>query len=128
MIKNLKTLRLNSGLSQKQLGDLVGVSQQSINKYENHDVEPDISTLILLADCFKTSVDYLIGNTEVNHIIEEVKSYELNDDESALIEGYRKLTSDEKESIRLVIKNYNAKILPDYDFRKNVGFCIFFHL
>lgn len=109
MIKNLKTLRMNSGLSQKQLGDLVGVSQQSINKYENHDVEPDISTLILLADCFKTSVDYLIGNTEVNHIIEEVKSYELNDDESALIEGYRKLTSDEKESIRLVIKNYNAK-------------------
>lgn len=85
MIKNLKTLRLNSGLSQKQLGDLVGVSQQSINKYENHDVEPDISTLILLADCFKTSVDYLIGNTEVNHIIEEVKSYELNDDESALM-------------------------------------------
>ena len=51
----------------------------------------------------------MLFRSEVNHIIEEVKSYELNDDESALIEGYRKLTSDEKESIRLVIKNYNAK-------------------
>lgn len=61
MVKNLKKLRKLFGVSQQQLVDAVGVSQQSINKYENHNVEPDIETLIAMADYFNTSVDYLIG-------------------------------------------------------------------
>ena len=64
MVKNLKLLRTKKGLSQKQLADIIGTSQQSINKYENHNVEPDIDTLIAFADFFNTSVDYLIGNTD----------------------------------------------------------------
>mgnify|MGYP003300352704 CR=1 FL=1 len=39
MLKNLKSLRLASKLSQQQLADVIGVSQQSVNKYENHSVE-----------------------------------------------------------------------------------------
>lgn len=64
MLKNLKLLRQERGMSQKQLADRIGVSQQSVNKYENHNVEPDIETLIRIADCFGTSVDFLIGHTE----------------------------------------------------------------
>ncbi|MBR6473989.1 MAG: helix-turn-helix transcriptional regulator, partial [Lachnospiraceae bacterium] len=36
MIKNLKSLRKEKGISQKSLGEVIGVSQQSINKYENY--------------------------------------------------------------------------------------------
>lgn len=61
MVKNLKELRVQAGISQQQLADVIGVSQQSINKYENHNIEPDIRTLVALADYFETSVDYLIG-------------------------------------------------------------------
>lgn len=107
MIKNLKKLRLKAGISQQKLAEIIGTSQQSINKYENHNVEPDISTLIDLANFFATSVDYLIGNTDINHIIEEVHHYDLNDEESKLVDEYRKLTIDEKQSINAVIKNYN---------------------
>ena len=64
MLKNLRLLREEKGMSQKQLADCIGVSQQSINKYENHNVEPDIGALIRIADCFSTSVDYIIGHTE----------------------------------------------------------------
>ena len=46
MVKNLKLLRTKYNISQQQLAELVGVSQQSINKYENHKIEPDIQTLI----------------------------------------------------------------------------------
>ena len=62
MLINLKSLREDAAVSQKQLADAIGVSQQSINKYENHNIEPDIETMIRIADYFKTSVDYLIGH------------------------------------------------------------------
>ncbi len=49
MIKNLKALRKEYNISQQQLANIIGVSQQSINKYENHNVEPDIETLKAIA-------------------------------------------------------------------------------
>lgn len=109
MVKNLKRLRSEKGISQQALAEIIGISQQSVNKYENHNIEPDITTLILLAKYFNTSVDYLIGNTEIDHIIENLESYELNDDESTLINNYRKLSTAEKDSIKTVIANYLNK-------------------
>lgn len=106
MIKNLKHLRNKKGLSQQQLADIIGTSQQSINKYENHNVEPDIDTLIAFADFFNTSVDYLVGNTNLDHRIEIIHPYDLNEEESNLIESFRKLTKSEKGSIFAVINNY----------------------
>ena len=109
MVKNLRKLRNRSGISQQQLANVIGISQQSINKYENHDVEPDIDMLISIANCFSTSVDYLVGHTEIDHVIENVREFDLNDDESILIENYRKLCEKEKDSIRLVIQNYSKR-------------------
>lgn len=63
MLKNLKKLRNENNVTQQQLADAISVSQQSINKYENHNIEPDISTLIQIADYFNVTVDYLIGKT-----------------------------------------------------------------
>lgn len=105
MVENLKKLRKNAGISQQQLADVVGVSQQSINKYENHGVEPDIATLISLANYFSTSVDYLIGNTDIERKIENVQAYDLNAEEIRVIDGYRKLNPAEKEIVKLVISN-----------------------
>lgn len=106
MLKNLKILRNSKGISQQQLAESIGVSQQSVNKYENHNIEPDISTLIAIADFFETSVDYVIGNTDINKRIENVRTYDLNNDESALINDYRKLSKKERESIKLIVANY----------------------
>lgn len=65
MIQNLRKLRISKGLSQQQLADVMGISQQSINKYENHNVEPDISALIKIADYFETTIDYLVGHDSI---------------------------------------------------------------
>lgn len=62
MLCYLKQLRERVHVTQQQLAAAVGVSQQSINKYENHDIEPDIETLIAIADFFHTSMDYLVGH------------------------------------------------------------------
>ena len=50
MIKNLRLLREKHGVSQQKLAEAIGLTQQSINKYENHKIEPDIATLMLIAD------------------------------------------------------------------------------
>ena len=106
MLENLKKLREEAGISQKQLAELIGVSQQSVNKYENHNIEPDIEMMIRIADHFNTSVDYLIGHTDVRRKIEATQAYELNTDESAIIEGYRTLSNKQKHCIATVIKSY----------------------
>ena len=64
MVENLKLLRQEHGVSQRELAEAVGVSQQSINKYENHAIEPDIATLIALADYFDVSIDYILERTD----------------------------------------------------------------
>lgn len=105
MVKNLRKLRINKGISQQQLADVMGISQQSINKYENHNVEPDISALIKLADYFETSVDYLVGHVPPSEdgIAVDV---EPTKEEAELIRNYRRLSKEEKESIQFVLKNY----------------------
>lgn len=107
MLKNLKKLRTEKGMSQKQLADVISFSQQSINKYENHDIEPDIATLIKIADFFDTSVDYLIGHSDVRRKIEAVQFNDLNTDESKLISEYRKLSSKKKQSLHIIMESYN---------------------
>lgn len=88
------------------LGDMIGVSQQSINKYENHSSEPALDVLISMADYFNTSVDYLIGNTDISRRIEHVRPTDLNDEEFRVIDAYRRLSKKERESIRLILENY----------------------
>ena len=103
MIENLKKLRIEANLSQQQLAFVIGVSQQSINKYENHGVEPDIATLIALAEYFNTSVDYLIGHTSIKRKYEVVSPYDLNAKEKELINKYRNATHRDKQIINLIL-------------------------
>ncbi len=86
------------------IADYLGITQQSVNRYEKQKFEPDIGTLILLADYFETTVDYLIGHTPSG-----AAGLELSKEEWALLRDYRGLDEGEKESIRLVIKNYLKK-------------------
>ncbi len=107
MLQNLKGLREKASVTQKQLAEAIGVSQQSINKYENHKIEPDIETMIRIADYFQTSVDYLIGHTDNPRKIETTHPYELNEEESRMLKGYRNLSAKKRKTVALVIENYN---------------------
>lgn len=98
MLENLRKLRLEAGVTQKQLADAVSVSQQSINKYENHNIEPDIETLIRLADFFHTSIDHLTGHAE--------KTANLSTEEARLLDEYRRLSERQRQCVRLVVQSY----------------------
>lgn len=109
MLPNLKILRQERGISQQRLADAIGVSQQSINQYENHSVEPDISVLTRLADHFNTSIDFIVGRTDIRRPIEHTEAFHLNKDESDIITQYRALKGSEKQCISLVIKTLLEK-------------------
>lgn len=102
MLNNLRKLRLEKGMSQQKLAEMTGVTQQAVNKYENHNVQPDLSVLIKMADIFETSVDHLIGNTDIRRRIENTEPYSLNADEANLIDSYRRLTDRQRESIKSI--------------------------
>ena len=105
MVENLRKLRLANGVTQQKLAEAIGVTQQSINKYENHSVEPDIGTLIRLADYFHTSVDYLVGR-DTQQDAEAASAPMLSREENQFMLNYRRLSEKEKASIRMVMQNY----------------------
>ncbi len=106
MVKNLKLLRQTAGVSQQKIADAVMVSQQSINKYENHNVEPDIETLIKIADFFDVSVDYLIGRNDIKEVAGELNLSDLSEQERMLIKKFGALTDKQKECVMTVIESY----------------------
>jgi transcriptional regulator with XRE-family HTH domain len=103
MLKNIKLLRDEFGISQQKLADEIGMSQQSVNGYENHSNEPDISTLIKMADYFNTSVDYIVAYTDIRHKIEPVEEMQLNADERKMMLRYRSLLPNQRESLRVFL-------------------------
>lgn len=59
----LKKLRVDAGLSQSALADLIGISRSAIGMYELGNREPDFETMETIADYFDVSMDYLHGLT-----------------------------------------------------------------
>ena len=60
--ENLKKLRENAGLSQEQLGSIIGVSKSTIGMYEQGKRMPNTNTILKeLASYFDVTLDYLVG-------------------------------------------------------------------
>ena len=64
MQNNIKKLRKEKGLTQISLQMKTGIEQALISKYETGERVPPTDTLILLADFFDVSIDYLLGRTD----------------------------------------------------------------
>ena len=58
--EKIMSLRKQYGWSQEELADLVGVSRQSVSKWESAASMPDIQKIIKLSEVFGVSVDYLL--------------------------------------------------------------------
>lgn len=61
---HLKQLRKTCGVTQKQLALDIGASERGIQQYELGERKPTYDMLVVLADYFQVSVDYLTGRTD----------------------------------------------------------------
>lgn len=59
--ENLKKYRIMKNLTQEEVAEYLGITPQSVSKWERGECYPDITFLPALANIFETSVDLLIG-------------------------------------------------------------------
>lgn len=64
--EKIKTLRYEKGLTQEEIAAHLGVSAQSVSKWERNEGYPDIETLPALAHYFNISIDELVGMDAVS--------------------------------------------------------------
>ena len=85
--EKLIKLRKEKGLSQEELGTEIGVSRQTISKWELAQSYPDFQRLVLLSDYFHMSLDLLVKDINV----EEVRNKNLNEKQLSTI--YKDITT-----------------------------------
>mgnify|MGYP000908653740 FL=1 len=65
--QRLKELRLKKGLTQTELGEKVGVKQNTYTNWENGKREPNFETLLKLASILNTTTSYLLGESDIQY-------------------------------------------------------------
>ena len=113
----IKELRMRHGISQQELGNLIGVTKVSVCGYETGGRSPNVETLEAIAHVFGTSVDYLLGR-EIKITDDESKKFSgaISIDDVILIQElrhyptlYNKILKDVKRSVSII----NKKIAND---------------
>ncbi|MFC3632391.1 helix-turn-helix domain-containing protein [Enterococcus rivorum] len=121
--ERLKLLRNEKKMTQQALADLVGVNRVTYTNWENGKREPELDKIVELATELNTTVDYLLGNSDINLLdtskkdIQNFTKEEAKELSGALMEnmntifeaGKKKfnMTDDEMEAMKvLVIKQF----------------------
>jgi transcriptional regulator with XRE-family HTH domain len=63
-MNRIKKLRLEKGLKQSELAEMLKVAQNTLSYWENGRFEPDQKSLIFMKDYFGVTIDYLLGISE----------------------------------------------------------------
>lgn len=63
-MRRLKAMREKRGISQLKLAMDLGLTQNSVSRYESGVREADYKTLVALADYFNVSIDFLLERTD----------------------------------------------------------------
>lgn len=87
--KKLKQIRELKKITQKELSENINIKYETYNSYETKNIQPNLKTLIKLANYYNVSVDYLLGNDY--HGLNELEN----------------LSEKQKEVVR-ILKNFNA--------------------
>lgn len=109
LFQRIKELRILKEISQRELSQIIGVTQQAIAKWETGKAEPDSATIIRLADFFGVSIDYLLGRTNIpNQVQEENTEYKIDnrftDEELKLIQKFRQSSDKGKKIIETIVE------------------------
>lgn len=64
----LKLLRVERGLFQSDIAELLKVSLRQVQRYEKNLSEMTLKSAIILADFFNVSLDYLTGRSDIREV------------------------------------------------------------
>lgn len=60
--EKIKTKRKNFDMTQSQLSDVLGISRQTLSKWENDKTFPDVEKLMMLCDIFDSTPDEFLND------------------------------------------------------------------
>ncbi len=109
--QNIKRLRLQYGLSQTELGKIVGVSDKAVSTWENDVSEPKIKTIQILADHFGIKKSDIVEETGTPFADKETMALamELRDNPGLqmLVHAAQGCTKEDLEMAVQMIKRFN---------------------
>ena len=110
-MNNLVELRKENTMTQKALSEYLGISQGNLCDWEKGRSEPDIATLIKIANYFGVSVDFLVGNADYEGFIKYRE--DTSNNASDILLQYNTLSIYDKELVQSLIyrlrKNHENK-------------------
>ncbi|MFW5992273.1 MAG: helix-turn-helix domain-containing protein [Halanaerobiaceae bacterium] len=119
----LKELRNKKDIYQRELAEVIGVSEGAIGMYETGKRTPDKDILVKLAGYFDVSVDYLLGRTEEPFSADKIKKTLSSDPElvdlikeaavrkelKQLLKESKNMKDEEIKKVRQIIKILETK-------------------
>lgn len=106
MESRIKSLREKRGLIQEILAAELGITQQTLSRYESDVAFIKVDVLKKLAEYFDVTTDYLLGLSDIKRDLSgQLKVNETIDEYYDLIEVYKKLDRYDQELIWLMIQN-----------------------
>jgi len=99
----IKTLRQQAGLSQEKLAEMVGVTFQQVQKYENGQTTLNIHKIQMIAEALSVSVNEFFSSEPTEHV-------RLTVEEDELLQAYRRVKNQKlRGCILKLIANVNKR-------------------
>ncbi len=99
---NIKELRLQNKMTQQDIANILGITRGAYANIEIGRREPDLATLILLADYFSVTLDYLVGHKKMP----TVQNDGLTPYEEDILSAYRMAAPDDRAIIDNIVRRY----------------------
>ena len=100
----IKQLRQQAGLSQEKLAEMVGVTFQQVQKYENGQTTLNVTKLQVIAQALKISVVEFFNDEPTEHV-------RLTSEEDELLQAYRRIKNGElRGCILKLVGNVNKRV------------------
>lgn len=127
--ERIKFARKEAGLTQRELGERLGITYQTVAQWENNLRNPKFDTLRRIAEALDIAIDYLWGFTDspdtriatqgdIDKILDgEVvfTSENLSKDEAEMIEKFKRLPPEERKRISDIVNYEFGKVLDSFE-------------
>lgn len=106
--ERIKKRRKELGISQERLSEILGVTYQQIQRYENGTNRLNVENIQLISDTLSVSISYFFENGKTS-IVAEKPSHYLPAGESKLLNYFRKIKETSSKNVVLQVARLAAR-------------------
>ncbi len=108
----IREIRKAKGMTMKQLGKIVGVTESAIGQYEKGKRKPDYEMLLKISEALDSSVDELLNGKKIpitesdGQKLDIIDLSQLTDDQRKLIEDVLRLNDQQRSAVLSVTESF----------------------